>query len=161
MKISLPNTCYVPKQLSDKQLIGSAEFRTHGKFPILTYYNQENGIAIWRSSMPFSQSLRNKLDEQVLSSLQRSHQKLYIFNPYSVQQIEERSILIEKDPLYKNIKHVHYLLGDPSFVGKQFLKLWKYSNKRDGKYQKNFLTKLAKTEWLTNIDNMLKSAFLI
>ena len=51
-RIDLPGQVLVPNKLTDEQIIGTSYTRVNGRFPILTYFNSQLNIAIWRSSEP-------------------------------------------------------------------------------------------------------------
>ena len=73
-KCENPNMMYVPADLLEDQYIQASFARTHGKFPILTYYSSNKKAAIWRSSelLPQTNSNRNSDDEFFLKSIGKS-----------------------------------------------------------------------------------------
>jgi len=46
----LPEKVYVLNNVQPATIQSSGQFRVHGMFPILSYYNKSKNIAIWRSS---------------------------------------------------------------------------------------------------------------
>ena len=80
-----PKKLIVPNEMSDKDIIKSADFRTKNRMPTLTYRNKKNKCCIWRSSQTkggFSGGINEsdvKLIEQIADG-----KKLFIYDarPY-------------------------------------------------------------------------------
>lgn len=47
-----PAVMFEPKSVSQAQLIASSKYRTKNRMPAMTYFHEENGCSIWRSSQP-------------------------------------------------------------------------------------------------------------
>ncbi|XP_069066645.1 myotubularin-related protein 8 isoform X2 [Pleurodeles waltl] len=65
-----PPALVVPRTATQATLHGSAKFRSRGRFPVLSYYCQENNAAICRCSQPLAGfSTRCVEDEQMLQAI--------------------------------------------------------------------------------------------
>jgi hypothetical protein len=47
-----PKDLYTLKGIGPNNIKGSAGYRIHGMFPVLTYYDKKRDIALWRGAMP-------------------------------------------------------------------------------------------------------------
>ncbi|XP_028657886.1 myotubularin-related protein 7b [Erpetoichthys calabaricus] len=69
-----PTEIYVPKSATPPIIVGSSKFRSRGRFPALSYYNQGNHASICRSSQPLSGfSARCLEDEQMLQAIMKAN----------------------------------------------------------------------------------------
>uniref|UniRef100_A0A4W3IS19 Myotubularin related protein 7a n=1 Tax=Callorhinchus milii TaxID=7868 RepID=A0A4W3IS19_CALMI len=69
-----PTELCVPKSASTPVIVGSSKFRSRGRFPVLSYFCQDNNAAICRSSQPLSGfSARCLEDEQMLQAIRKSN----------------------------------------------------------------------------------------
>ncbi|KAG5285763.1 hypothetical protein AALO_G00007180 [Alosa alosa] len=69
-----PSDLYVPKSATPSIIVGSAKFRSRGRFPVLSYYHRDNGASICRSSQPLSGfSARSTEDEQMIQAIMKSN----------------------------------------------------------------------------------------
>ncbi|XP_066515852.1 myotubularin-related protein 7b isoform X2 [Hoplias malabaricus] len=69
-----PSELYVPKSASPGVIVGSAKFRSRGRFPVLSYFHRDTSAAVCRSSQPLSGfSARSLEDEQMLQAVMKSN----------------------------------------------------------------------------------------
>ncbi|KAM8952874.1 phosphatidylinositol-3,5-bisphosphate 3-phosphatase MTMR8 [Pelodytes ibericus] len=69
-----PTCLIVPKEASEATIVGSAKFRSRGRFPVLSYYFRENNAAICRCSQPLSGfSARCEEDEKMLEIISQAN----------------------------------------------------------------------------------------
>ncbi|XP_030643738.1 myotubularin-related protein 7b [Chanos chanos] len=69
-----PSDLYVPKSATPAVIVGSAKFRSRGRFPVLCYYHRDTSASICRSSQPLSGfSARSLEDEQMLQAIMKSN----------------------------------------------------------------------------------------
>ncbi|XP_028832550.1 myotubularin-related protein 7b isoform X2 [Denticeps clupeoides] len=69
-----PSDLYVPKSATPSVIVGSAKFRSRGRFPVLSYYHRDNSASICRSSQPLSGfSARSTEDEQMIQAIMKSN----------------------------------------------------------------------------------------
>ncbi|XP_006000144.1 myotubularin-related protein 7 isoform X1 [Latimeria chalumnae] len=69
-----PTELYVPKSATAPIIVGSSKFRSRGRFPVLSYYYQDNNASICRSSQPLSGfSARCLEDEQMLQAIRKAN----------------------------------------------------------------------------------------
>ncbi|XP_026874643.2 myotubularin-related protein 7b isoform X1 [Electrophorus electricus] len=69
-----PSELFVPKSASPAVIVGSAKFRSRGRFPVLSYYHRDTSAAVCRSSQPLSGfSARSLEDEQMLQAIMKSN----------------------------------------------------------------------------------------
>ncbi|CAN7989167.1 unnamed protein product, partial [Ixodes hexagonus] len=79
---SYPDRVIVPKSIEDSILVGSASFRQHGRFPVLSYLHKKAKTALMRCSQPMvgTNMRRSKDDERLLNSLLTSGKKGFIID---------------------------------------------------------------------------------
>ncbi|XP_043918346.1 myotubularin-related protein 7 [Protopterus annectens] len=69
-----PTELHIPKSASVPVVVGSSKFRSKGRFPVLSYYHQDNNASICRSSQPLSGfSARCLEDEQLLQAIRKAN----------------------------------------------------------------------------------------
>ncbi|KAK5900146.1 hypothetical protein CesoFtcFv8_009549 [Champsocephalus esox] len=69
-----PSELYVPKSATPPIIVGSARFRSRGRFPALSYFHQDTLAAVCRCSQPLSGfSGRCQEDEAMLQALMRAN----------------------------------------------------------------------------------------
>ncbi|XP_033950749.1 phosphatidylinositol-3-phosphate phosphatase MTMR7-like isoform X2 [Pseudochaenichthys georgianus] len=69
-----PSELYVPKSATPPIIVGSARFRSRGRFPALSYFHQDTLAAVCRCSQPLSGfSGRCQEDEAMLQALMKAN----------------------------------------------------------------------------------------
>lgn len=79
---SYPTRLIVPKNIDDSILIKSSQFRSQGRFPVLSYFHKETKSFVMRCSQPMlgPSKKRSKEDEALLKSALSIGKKGYIYD---------------------------------------------------------------------------------
>ena len=113
-----PNFLYIPFNLSDDEIVKTANFRSKKRFPVLAWCKGNN--AIWRSSQSKTGLIRrNSSDENYLSLISKETNKLHIYDarPYiNAFANKMKGCGFENTDNYKNseiffcdIENIHYV----------------------------------------------------
>uniref|UniRef100_A0A3P9LJ15 Myotubularin related protein 7b n=1 Tax=Oryzias latipes TaxID=8090 RepID=A0A3P9LJ15_ORYLA len=69
-----PSQLFVPKSATPTVIVGSARFRSRGRFPVLSYFHQDTLAAVCRCSQPLSGfSGRSQEDEMMLQAVMKAN----------------------------------------------------------------------------------------
>lgn len=152
------NVLIVPKQATDDQLMQSAQFRTLGRFPILSF-RHENGAILLRSSQPANtdKQKRCRADEAILNMVLGKSTKGFIIDPWGKNDGKRNS---ETDQHYTQWKKVTRPIGNfnhPSAILESFSKLMEAINDITCSSDK-WLSRLDNSNWLTLVLNSLNTA---
>lgn len=162
--IDMFETVIVPAELQEDIIIRSSFSRVNGRFPALSYFNRETKAAIWRSSELQQLQLisRNTDDEDYLNAISRGPkegQELFVFNQGSK---EVKALQVENTAHYKSISIIYYNFNALWRITQGFEKMWSMSNRfQKSKKKAKFLSKIEKSLWFANIDQILKYAFKV
>uniref|UniRef100_A0A665WSG1 Uncharacterized protein n=1 Tax=Echeneis naucrates TaxID=173247 RepID=A0A665WSG1_ECHNA len=162
-----PTDLYVPESATPPVIVGSAKFRSRGRFPTLSYYSKENYAAICRSSQPLSGfSARCLEDEQMLEAILKSNPRsdfMYVVDTRpKLNAIANRAAGkgYENEDNYSNIKF--------QFIGIENIHVMRNSQQKmlevcelRSPSMSDFLEGLESSGWLKHIKAVLDAGIFI
>ncbi|XP_014664528.1 PREDICTED: myotubularin-related protein 9-like [Priapulus caudatus] len=159
-----PAAVAVPKSVSDELLLASAGFRDRGRFPVLSYYHNDNGAVIMRSGQPLvgTSGRRSKEDEQLLNASLRAGKKGYIIDtrsPSVAQMAKSRGGGWEPEANYSQWKRVHRAMERHTVLQEALCKLIEACSDSRASTDK-WLSRLDSSGWLSHIKDVLTCACL-
>ncbi|CAF1286587.1 unnamed protein product [Rotaria magnacalcarata] len=155
----------VPKSISDDQLKRSAEFRSHGRFPVLCYLHKSSKSCIIRCAQPLvgSSVRRCKEDEALVNSmLIQRHKKGWILdtrNPNIVKVAQSKGGGCEPEQHYALWKRLHRHLDRHSVLQESFVKF--IDACIDQSEKDRWLSKLENSNWLLYVKEALTVACIV
>lgn len=162
-----PPDLFVPESATVPVIVGSSKFRSRGRFPTLSYYNQENHAAICRSSQPLSGfSARCLEDEQMLGAVLRSNPRsdfMYVVDTRpKLNAIANRAAGkgYENEDNYSNIKFQFLGIENIHVMRNSQQKMLEVCELRTPTMS-YFLEGLESSGWLRHIKAVLDAAIFI
>ena len=148
----------VPKSVDDETVEKAASFRQNARFPVLSYYHKENGMALLRSSQPLvgPSVKRCKEDERLLNASLEGGKKGFIFDLRSLQTVKadiNKGGGTEPDAHYSFWKRIHLSIEPISVLRASLVKLIEAYN--DSKSSDKWLSKLDSSGWMSHIRDVL------
>ncbi|XP_075912703.1 phosphatidylinositol-3,5-bisphosphate 3-phosphatase MTMR6-like [Petromyzon marinus] len=162
-----PSELYVPSIVSTPIILGSAKFRSKGRFPVLSYYHRETAAALCRCSQPLSGfSARCPEDEQLLNAVRRANPDsghLYVVDTRpKINAMANRAVGkgYENEDHYTDIKF-HFMGIENIHVMRasltKLLEVCQTKNLSSG----DFITGLESSGWLRHIKTVMDTAVFI
>lgn len=152
-----PEFIIAPSKISDKELIEGCNFRTKGRFPTLSYVNNNYSGSLWRSSQPKSglTNSRNSADEFMLKCIKDFSNRFLIYDarPY-INAMGNRvkgggTEIVEN---YGNVKLIYCEIDNIHAVTKAYHAMFSI-NRQDNK---SYFKDLYDTKWFEYIFLLLK-----
>ncbi|KAF3423443.1 hypothetical protein E2986_07493 [Frieseomelitta varia] len=157
---SYPSAVIVPRQIEDKIIISSANFRDGGRFPVLCY-RHEGGSILLRSSQPMcGTNKRCKEDERLLNAVLGPGRRGYIIDTRSISQAQSSRAKgggTEIDAAYPQWRKVHKVVPRPHELADSFFKLIEACNDITCSTSQ-WISKLDNSGWLSAIQSALNAA---
>ncbi|XP_056152203.1 myotubularin-related protein 9-like isoform X2 [Lampris incognitus] len=162
---SYPPTVIVPKVIDDNMLSKVAKFRQGGRFPVLCYYHQKNGMVIMRSSQPLTGPNRKRCreDELLLQAVIDGSDKGYIIDTRSSQQAQQARMTgggFESKSNYTGWKRLHRQMERGKALQESFIKLVEACGDQSNNMDR-WLSKLENSKWLSHVQTALSTAGLL
>ncbi|KAG7463187.1 hypothetical protein JOB18_009160 [Solea senegalensis] len=155
----------VPKDVNDDMLVKVAKFRQGGRFPVLCYYHQKNGVVIMRSSQPLTGANRKRCreDELLLQAVIDTSDKGYIIDTRSSQQAQQARMTgggFESKSCYNNWKRLHRQMERGKALQESLIKLVEACGDESHNMDR-WLSKLENSKWLSHVQTALSTAGLL
>ncbi|XP_029458420.1 myotubularin-related protein 6 isoform X2 [Rhinatrema bivittatum] len=162
-----PRDLYVPRNASKPMIVGSSKFRSKGRFPVLSYYHQENQAAICRCSQPLSGfSARCLEDEhmlQVISKANPMNRYMYVMDTRpKLNAMANRAAGkgYENEDNYSNIRFQFVGIENIHVMRSSLQKLLEVCGMRALSVNE-FLSGLESSGWLRHIKAVLEAAICL
>ncbi|XP_072313561.1 myotubularin-related protein 9 isoform X2 [Eucyclogobius newberryi] len=162
---SYPPSVIVPKCIDDGTLKKVAKFRQGGRFPVLCYYHQKNGMVIMRSSQPLIGANRKRCgeDERLLQAVIGSSDKGYIIDTRSSQQSQQARMTgggFEPKSCYSSWRRLHRHMEKGKTLQESLIKLVEACGDESHNMDR-WLSKLENSKWLSHVQTALSTAGLV
>ncbi|XP_069007954.1 myotubularin-related protein 9 isoform X2 [Embiotoca jacksoni] len=162
---SYPPAVIVPRSIDDDSLKKVAKFRQGGRFPVLCYYHQRNGMVIMRSSQPLPGANRKRCreDELLLQAVIDSSDKGYIIDTRSSQQAQQARMMgggFESKSCYSHWKRLHRQMERGKTLQESLIKLVEACGDESHNMDR-WLSKLENSKWLSHVQTALSTAGLL
>ncbi|KAJ1529847.1 hypothetical protein ONE63_006584 [Megalurothrips usitatus] len=161
-----PRNLYVPQAASSNILMGSSQFRSKGRLPVLTYLNQ-NKAALCRCSQPLSGFKARCLeDEQMLNYILRTNPNsshMYVVDTRPrINAIANKAAGkgYENENFYENIKFSFLGIENIHVMRASLSKLLETCELKSPSMN-NFLSGLESSGWLKHIKSILDTSWFI
>ncbi|XP_037550657.1 myotubularin-related protein 9 [Nematolebias whitei] len=162
---SYPPAVIVPTSIDDETLKKAAKFRQGGRFPVLCYYHQKNGMVIMRSSQPLvgANKKRCKEDELLLQAVIDGSDKGYVIDTRSSQQVQRARMTgggFESKSSYDHWKRLHKQMERGKALQESLIKLVEACGDESHNMDR-WLSKLENSKWLSHVQTALSTAGLL
>ncbi|CAF0826454.1 unnamed protein product [Adineta steineri] len=160
-----PERLVVPKSITDEYLKRSAQFRSHGRFPLLCYLHKSSKSCIIRCAQPLigSSVRRCKEDEGLVNAmLTQRHKKGWILDTRHanvVKSAQNKGGGCEPDQHYALWKRLHRHLDKHNVLQESFTKLMDACI--DQSEKDRWLSKLDNSNWLLHVKEALTTACIV
>ncbi|XP_063039597.1 myotubularin-related protein 9 isoform X2 [Engraulis encrasicolus] len=162
---SYPHSVIVPECVDEQALLKAARFRQGGRFPVLSYYHQKNGMVIMRSSQPLTGANRKrcKEDELLLQAVIDGSDKGYVIDTRSTQQAHQARMTgggFESKSCYNSWKRIHRHMEKGKVLQESLIKLVEACSDQSHNMDR-WLSKLENSKWLSHVHTALSTAGLV
>ncbi|XP_076155690.1 myotubularin-related protein 9 isoform X3 [Alosa pseudoharengus] len=162
---SYPPAVIVPQSVDDQMLVKAARFRQGGRFPVLSYYHQKNGMVILRSSQPLTGANRKRCkdDELFLQAVMDGSERAYIIDTRSAQQAQQARMTgggFESKSCYNSWKRLHRHMERGKVLQESLIKLVEACGDQSHSMDR-WLSKLENSKWLSHVHSALSTAGLV
>ncbi|KAE8743901.1 hypothetical protein FOCC_FOCC009459 [Frankliniella occidentalis] len=161
-----PRNLYVPQSASSNILLGSSQFRSKGRLPVLTYLNH-NKAALCRCSQPLSGfSARCLEDEQMLNCILRTNPNssyMYVVDTrprINAMANKAAGKGYENENFYENIKFYFLGIENIHVMRASQSKLLETCELKSPSMN-NFLSGLESSGWLKHIKSIMDTSWFI
>ncbi|KAM8975362.1 myotubularin-related protein 9-like [Pelodytes ibericus] len=162
---SYPAKVIVPQSCSDDILRRAATFRQGGRFPILSYSHENNGMVLLRSAQPLvgSSSHHCDEDEALLNASLVEHSSGFIIDTRSVQEAKQARSTgggTEKRSRYTNWRILHRPL-ERGYALQESLTRLVTACYESSTMMNRWLSRLQASRWMSNVKEALSTAGLV
>ncbi|KAK3607056.1 hypothetical protein CHS0354_015367 [Potamilus streckersoni] len=162
---SYPHAVVVPKTIDDETLLKVAQFRQHGRFPVLSYYHRDSKAVLLRSSQPLTgtNGRRCKDDERLVNSVLGIGRRGYIVDTrtYSAAKAaQSKGGGYELEAHYPQWKRIHQPIERRQVFQESLIKLIEACADTSATTDK-WLSKLESSNWLSHVKDILTCACLV
>ncbi|KAL0969238.1 hypothetical protein UPYG_G00224340 [Umbra pygmaea] len=162
---SYPPAVIVPHSIDDETLLKVAKFRQGGRFPVLCYHHEKNGMVIMRSSQPLTgtNKKRCKEDELLLQAVIDGSDLGYIIDTRSPQQAQQARMTgggFESKSNYSGWKRLNRQLERGKVLQESLIKLVEACGDSSHNVDR-WLSKLENSKWLSHVQAALAAAGLL
>lgn len=159
---SYPHAVIVPKTVDDDTLIKAAQFRQHGRFPVLSYYSKQTKAVMMRSSQPLTgqNNKRCREDEKLVNSVLGIGKRGYIVDTRSssaAKSAQSKGGGYEPEAHYSQWRRINQPIERRQHFHESLIKLMEACSDNGASMDK-WLSKLESSNWLTNIKDILTCA---
>lgn len=157
-----PTTLCVPLEIKDEHLSASAEFRSRGRIPVLTWYSAANDSALMRCAQPLTGAMGRvcEQDEQIITEACRDSSALIIFDARSYVAMAGNRLAgkgTEDTGRYGNCSLVYLDLCNIHALRESHDKLIAAATGSEEQY----LVAVADSLWMHHVRSMLRGAVMI
>lgn len=162
---SYPERLIVPKSIPDDYLIASADFRCHGRFPLLSYLHRSSRSCLVRCSQPLVglEMTRCKEDEALVNAMLTQRYKngwiLDTRHPSIIKSAQSRGGGSESEQVYGLWKCLQRHLEKNIILQDSFMKLMEACT--DQCERDRWLAKLDNSNWLYHVKEALTTACIV
>lgn len=162
---SYPHAVLVPKTITDDMLIKVANFRQHGRFPVLCYYHRDSRAVMLRSSQPLTgtSGRRCKDDEKLVNAVLGIGKRGYIVDTRSqslAKAAQKEGGGYEPEVHYSQWKRLNQPIERRQVFHDSLIKLIEACSDTSAPTEK-WLSKLESSNWLTHVKDILTCACLV
>ncbi|CAH1776264.1 unnamed protein product [Owenia fusiformis] len=162
---SYPQAVVVPKAIDDESLIKIAQFRQHGRFPVLSYYHNENKMVMMRSSqpMPGPNWKRCKEDEKLVNAVLGMGKRGYIIDTRSLataKVAQNKGGGYESEAHYSQWRRIHQPVERHTVLHESLIKLLEACSDKAAGVEK-WLSKLESSNWLSHVKDVITCACVV
>jgi len=161
---SYPQKFLVPTSVTDQMILKSSEFRSGGRFPVLSYFHT-NGRVLMRSSEPLvgASNRRCKEDEQILNTVLQANHRGYIIDTRSQQtatNAKSKGRGTEPDFHYPQWKKIFHNLQKASTSHDSLCKIVEACKDKESSVEK-YLSRVESSGWMNHVKNILNLSCLV
>eukprot|EP00794_Sanderia_malayensis_P007201 gene7201-8007_t len=162
-----PPSLFVPTSATPSVITGSAQFRSKGRFPALSYYHKSTKAAICRSAQPLAGfNTRSSEDEQMLQAIVKStpgSSDMYIIDTRpKINAMANRAAGkgYENVENYDNVKFQFIGIENIHVMRQSLQKLLEICESKDTKMS-TFLNTIESSSWLKHVKAVLDTSVFI